>query len=214
MINKNKILKPILYLGWVFAFILLWFRGCESDKIENKTNVVIRDIKGSFEPVKDINHKKIDTVYLNVSKSTGLEKYQNDIYELYNENETLKQAYFNETDSLKRELMYLKAIQLKEFMHEFDNDTINIVVKGIAQGEVKSLQPFYTIKQKNSSEVKFRLLGGGGIGINKELNQGFYKINLGFQNKKGNIFRGSYLKIDNKDYGVIEYDFSIFSIKK
>ena len=58
------------------------------------------------------------------------------------------------------------------------------------------------------------MLTGGGIGINKELNQGTWKANVGFQNKKGNIIRGSFQRIGNQDYYLAEYDFSLFKITK
>lgn len=214
MTNNNKILKPVLYLGWVFAFILLWLNGCES----KKQTTVIPEVNGSFKPTKEITHKPIthiEDVSKKVSNSTGLEKYQNDISELYNENEALKQAYFNENDSLKRELMYLKSIQLNEFYHTFDNDTINITVKGIVQGEVKSLQPFYTIKERQQNVtipvVKFRLTTGFGVGNSINFDKPLFKANLGFQNAKGNILRASF---DTEKRIMLEYDFSILSIKK
>ena len=214
MTNNNKILKPVLYLGWVFAFILLWLNGCES----KKQTTVIPEVRGSFEPVAIVIHKPINHVAdisKKVSNSTGLEKYQNDISELYNENEALKQAYFNENDSLKRELMYLKSIQLNEFYHTFDNDTINITVKGIVQGEVKSLQPFYTIKERKQNVtipvVKFRLTTGFGVGNSINFDKPLFKANLGFQNAKGNILRASF---DTEKRIMLEYDFSILSIKK
>jgi hypothetical protein len=215
MTNNNKILKPVLYLGWVFAFILLWLNGCESDKIENKTRVTIPEVRGSFEPAKEITHTIIDTVYLDKIIKTNDAKLINDISTLYNENEALKQAYLNETDSLKRELMYLKSIQLNEFYHTFDNDTINITVKGIVQGEVKSFQPFYTIKERqqnvNIPVVKFRLLTGLGVGNSINFDKPLFKANLGFQNTKGNILRASF---DTEKRFMLEYDFSLFSIKK
>jgi len=208
---NNKILKPILYLGWVFAFLLLWLNGCESEK----QTTVIPEVKGNFEPTKEITHTIIDAVYLDKIIKTKDAKLINDISTLYNENEVLKQVYSNETDSLKRELMYLKSIQLNEFYHEFNNDTINILVKGIVQGEVKSLQPFYTIKERKQSVtipvVKFRLLTGFGVGNSINFDKPLFKANLGFQNAKGNILRASF---DTEKRFMLEYDFSIFSIKK
>lgn len=206
--------KTILYLGWVLAFFLLWLRGCEP-KQNTKHE---REIKGNFKPVRNIVHRQLDTVYITnekVSKSTGFEKYQNDITELYNENEALKQAFINETDSLKRELMYFKSIQLKEFMHEFDNDTINILVKGVVQGEVKTLQPFYTIKERKENitipVVKFRLLTGFGVGNSINFDKPVFNANLGFQNAKGNILRVGF---DTEKRILLEYDINIFTIKK
>lgn len=194
--------KTIPYLGWVLAFFLLWLRGCEP----KQTTKHEREIKGDFKPVRNIVHRQLDTVYITnekVSKSTD--------FEIYNENEALKQAYLTETDSLEREILYLKAIQLNEFYHTFDNDTINITVKGIVQGEVKSLRPFYTIKQKNSPEVKFRLLGGGGIGNSIDFDKPVFNAGIGFQNAKGNILRVGF---DSEKRINVNYDFNIFTIKK
>lgn len=213
--KNNNTTKPILYLGWVLLFIFLWLNG---NKTTNQTKVILPEVKGSFEPVTNVIHKPINHVVdvsEKVSNSTALEKYQNDIYELYNENEALKQNYINETDSLKRELMYLKSIQLNEFYHTFDNDTINIKVKGIVQGEVKSLQPFYTIKERKQSVtipvVKFRVLTGFGVGNSINFDKPIFKANLGFQNAKGNILRASF---DTDKKFMLEYDFSLFTVKK
>lgn len=174
-------MRYLMYLGWVLFIISLWF-NCTNN---NKTTTIIktREIKGSFDPVTNIVHKPIIRVVEKVSKSTDLE--------LYNENEALKQAYFNETDSLKRELMYLKAVKLNEFSREFDNDTINITVKGIVQGEVKSLQPFYTIKERKENisipVVKYCFITGFGISTDLELKKPTLNAGFGVVNKKSNI---------------------------
>jgi hypothetical protein len=214
MKNTNTT-KPILYLGWVLLFFLLCFN---STKKTGSAKITVPEIKGKFEPVKEIEHKPVNHVAdgsKKLSNSTALKKYQTDISQLYNENEALKKAFFNETDSLKREILYLKAIQLNEFYHTFDNDTINITVKGIVQGEVKSLQPFYTRKERqqniNIPVVKFRLLTGFGLGNSINFDEPLFKANVGFQNAKGNILRASF---DTEKRIMLEYDFSLFSVKK
>jgi hypothetical protein len=215
-IFSKKVGQIIPWLICIFlSFCIL--KKCNSIDKHEKVKINNPEIKGKFEPVKEIEHKPVNhvaDVSKKVSNSTALKKYQNDISQLYNENEALKKAFFNETDSLKREILYLKAIQLNEFYHTFDNDTINITVKGIVQGEVKSLQPFYVIKERKEiisiPVVKFRLTTGFGVGFNKELNQALYKLNVGFENSKGNTIRGSYMRIGPQQYGILEYDFSVF----
>lgn len=213
MKNINTYIKPVLYLGWVLFFIAIWFKGCE--KIDpNTVKIIIPKVEGNFEPAKVIEHNKIDSIYLDKIIKVQDPKLISDINKLYNENEQLKKDYID-ADSLKRELMYLKSIQLSEFYHEFDNDTINILIKGIVQGEVKQLQPFYTIKQREQSiaipEVKFRLLAGGSIGNSTDFYNPLFSAGLGFQNKKGNILLGSF---DTEKRITIGYYQSIFSIKK
>lgn len=66
----------------------------------------------------------------------------------------------------------------------------------------------------NEKEVVLRTLIGGEIGLNKELNQGTYKLNIGLQNAKNDIIRGSYQKIGTNEYFLVGYDKSIFTIKK
>lgn len=218
MKNINTYIKPILYLGWLLFFITIWFKGCEKKPQSNKNQITIPAITGKFEPKKDIVHEAIK---LPSNKNNHIpdgrnmvkdEKLKNDIAELYKENEELKKNYID-ADSLQRELMYLKSIQLSEFYSEFDNDTINILVKGIVQGEVKQIQPFYTIKERQVivPEVKFRLLAGGSIGNTLEFDNPLFSAGIGFQNRKGNILLGSF---DTEKRISIGYYQSIFKIKK
>lgn len=68
-------------------------------------------------------------------------------------------------------------------------------------------------KEANSKEVKFRLLLGGGGGIDRGLSQPVYKLNAGFQTRNGNVYTSSYQRIGVTDYILGEVNFSIFSIK-
>ena len=207
-----KKLNIILYLGWFLFFVTIWFKSCGSSEKPNTHKITIPEIKGKFGPKNDINHTIIDTQYLSKIIKVQDPKLISDIAELYNENEELKKNYID-ADSLQRELMYLKSIQLSEFYSEFDNDTINILIKGIVQGEVKQMQPFYTIKERQVivPEVKFRLLAGGTIGNTTTFNNPLFSAGIGFQNKKGNILLGSF---DTEKRISIGYYKSVFKIKK
>jgi hypothetical protein len=57
-------------------------------------------------------------------------------------------------------------------------------------------------------------LAGGAIGLNKELNQAVYQLDLNFQNRKGNIISAEYLKIGGQEFGMIGYKHSIINIKR
>ena len=126
--------------------------------------------------------------------------------------------FAHEKDSLQRLIMFQEAISLKSFTTKFEDEFLKLEMEGIVSGELKELTPHYTIKPQKIDvkvpEVKFRLLAGGGFGINKELNQTLYKANLGYQVKSGNIYRLSYLNVNNQAYGVLEVDFPLFTIRK
>lgn len=69
------------------------------------------------------------------------------------------------------------------------------------------------LKTENNKEVKFRMLLGGGFGINKELSQPIYNAGGGWQNRKSNVFLVDYSKIGITDYISAKAYISIFSIK-
>ena len=77
----------------------------------------------------------------------------------------------------------------------------------------------YTIKAKSidlpyQKSFRYRILAGGEVGINKELNQGVIKANLMFQNKKGNIISGSYQKIGSQEYYLAGFHKNLFTREK
>lgn len=69
------------------------------------------------------------------------------------------------------------------------------------------------LKENNSKEIKFRLLAGGGFGINKDLSQIKYDIGGGWQNRKGNVFIADYSKINGIDFYTAKTYISLFTIK-
>ena len=127
--------------------------------------------------------------------------------------------YNHETDSLKKLLMFKDVIALKSFKSNFEDKYLKLELNGYtANGELKEITPTYTIKPQKIEmkipEVKFRLLAGGGFGINKELNQTLYSANLGFQNKSGTIYRVGVLNVNDQQFFTAQVDFSVFKIKK
>lgn len=202
--------KYFRLLGWVLFFIMLFLRGCG-----NSNPTIQIEKKGTFKTDTIIQHIPIkgDIVKL---KGKDVVVYKNNEInkQLAEENYNLQIAYINAKDSLEKEKLYKSAISLKSFKQPFENDNFKANVSGIVQGELKSLQLDYELKKMPIKEVRFRFMLGGGVGTNKGLNQGLYKLNAGFQNRKGNVIRASYMQIGNQKYGVAEYDFSIFKITK
>lgn len=213
--NSTLILSVIIAI----LFLLLWFKGCGSSE-PTTVEVTIPEVKGSFEAVKPKHSlvQELSTEPKNLS--TGVQKgndefLQSEINRLLKEYNSLNDAFARANDSLQQEI-YKRTIAPKLFSHTFDTDTINATVKGIvANGEVDKLKLDYTIKLKTIDvkvpQVKFRLLGGVEVGATKEFDKFNTKVNLGFQNKKGDVISVS-ADTDKRFY--LGYSFAIFSIKK
>jgi hypothetical protein len=225
--NSTLILSGILSI----VFLLLWFKGCSS-LTPSTVKVKTPEVKGSFKDLKPKNEiikwpkngQKNDKNGFVLSdntnktrKANGQENQflQSEIDRLLNEYNSLNDAFARANDSLQQEI-YKRTIAPKLFSQYFDNDTLSATVKGIvANGEVQKLKLDYTIKSRNIDvkvpEVKFRLLGGVEVGATKEFDKFNTKVNLGFQNKKGDIISVS-ADTDQRFY--LGYSKTIFSIKK
>jgi len=117
-------------------------------------------------------------------------------------------------DSLQAEIKNL--IALKEFNQPFEDTVVKIDVSGVVRGDIKRMKINYKVKpiEFTQKTVVFRTLIGASIGINKELNQGVISANLGFQNKKGNLFTIQAMQVDNQTYFLTGVNFSLFKVEK
>lgn len=229
-------LKYSFYSNWKLYFSLLiiglviigLFRNCQP-ATPATVEITIPATTGKFEAVKPvqtpITKKNNHIVGVNkkvLDKMTDKERefFQYQLDSLL----SLTTAYEKEfiySDSVKKNNLYKDAIQLKSFNQPFENDKIKINATGLVRGTIEKIGFDYEIKEQKinvevpkEKETVFRLIAGGGLGINKELNQSTQKINLGYQNKKGNILVGSYQKIGNHEYYTLDYNLSIFNIRK
>ena len=219
---QSPILKESFkYLGWVLLFLFLWFKGCSDNNKQPIASVIVPEVKGNFKPVTPeqtpVSSKMEPTKKNNFGQNQSNEFLQNQISQLLSENDKLNLAYLNASDSLKKAL-YDKSIQINSFTHTWNNDTIQATASGIVRGEVQSIGLKYTIKERrvqfsqpSQKETVFRLLGGVEIGNNATLSNPVFKVNLGFQNRKGNVLTASY---DNNKNIYVGYMFSILNIKR
>lgn len=222
----NPFWRTLLKYLAVFAlgcFVAFWFRGCsESTPNPQIAKVIIPEVKAKFESKKPAH----EPIVINANNKANVQKgktitIENPIDEkLIAENEKLKTAFAKETDSLKKVIAYNKAIQLNKFSTKFEDENIVLNINGVVQGEVKEVTPNYTIKKKEFEvpvkvkETVVRVLAGGAVGLNKELNQAAYQLDLNFQNRKGNIISAEYLKIGGQEFGMVGYKHSIINIKR
>lgn len=212
--------EAIKYLGWVLLFAVLWLRGCNRSEIPNNSvKVEVPEVKGNFEPKKPVHEVVVKPSSWRREK--GVTEYvENPIDEkLIAENEKLKADFSAANDSIKK-LHFSKAVQLNKFSTNFEDENLILNIDGIVQGEVKEITPGYTIKKKKievpvkQKETVFRVLAGGSIGVNKELNQAAYQLDLNFQNRKGDILSAEYLNVGGQQFGMVGFKKSIFNIKK
>jgi len=204
--KKTEIIK---WLGWVLFFILLFVNRCSGPgKTERIVKVKVPQI------VKILEKQK--AIHTSFTKYIASEFEQDEIDRLLQEQEQERLEFAKATDSLQQ-LLYAKAIESKAFTSVFNDEFITIDINGIVKGEVKSITPKYTIKEreievavKERSRV-FALKAGVEYGNNLQFNNSIFKGNIEFENKKGNSFSYGY---DTNKIHWVGGKFTLFEIKK
>jgi hypothetical protein len=204
------------------CFVVFWFRGCSGSTPKPQTaKVIIPEVKEKFEAKKPVH----EAIVINANNKANVQKgktvfVENPINEkLIAENEKLKKD-FAKADTSTKDVIFEKVVQLNKFSSKFEDENIIINIDGIVQGEVKEITPSY-IRKKIETEVPvkvketvLRVLVGGSFGLNQELNQATYKLDLNFQNKKGDIISGERLQVGNQTYWMGGFKKSIINIKR
>lgn len=212
-------IEIVKWLGWVLLIIFLCVHQCSQLKFaERIVKVKVPQIVKIFEKQKPV-HTTL-TKYVK-SDSSNMEPTKNnfeqdEINRLLQEQEQERLEFAKATDSLQQ-LLYAKVTEPKVFTSVFDDQYINLEINGIVKGEVKSITPKYTIKEREIEAVVkerlrvFALKSGVEYGNNLQFNNSVFKVNMDFENKKGNSF--SYGYDTNKTHWV-GGKFTIFEIKR
>ena len=117
-------------------------------------------------------------------------------------NKDLADKYINLESETERLKEYIKSIEVRKYKIPFENDTIKIIGNVEVQGELKSLNYDWTIKQKTLNipiEIKkptMNLLLGGSVSNSIELDKFNFNANVGIQRKNGDLILGSYGILD------------------
>ena len=117
-------------------------------------------------------------------------------------NKELADKYINLESETERLKEYIKSIEVRKYKIPFENDTIKIVGNVEVQGELKSLNYDWMIKQKTLNipiEIKkptMNLLLGGSVSNSIELDKFNFNANVGIQRKNGDLILGSYGILD------------------
>ena len=205
------------YLGWILFFLMVWFNGCSgNDKTGTKTKVIVPAVSGKLETKRP---EQTPLKWPEKDQKKAVIKWNEKLIPVENPiNIDLSNQYVMAKDSIERLNLYIKAIQLNKFSTKFEDNYLLLNINGIVQGEIQEITPSYTIKERESEAVVkqtyLRVLAGGAVGINKYLNQGVYKLDVDFQNQKGDILSAEYLRVNNQDYGMIGFKKSIFNLKR
>lgn len=216
-----RIKEFLKWLGWILFFGLLWFRGCSSNTETPKTvKVIISSESGVFESKKpESKPLEINTSPISEVKKDKVVYVENPLNKkLLAENEKLKADFAELKNDTLRQQLYDKAIELNSFSSRYEDKNMILLINGIVRGEVQELTPSYTLKEREVDaivkETYLRVLGGGSVGINRDLNQFVYKLDIDFQNRKGDIISAEYLRVNNQDYGMIGFKKSLLNFKR
>ena len=205
---KNLNYNVVKYLIIIILIIIIFLqRSCYNKSV----NIVkVPEVKGTFDTVKPKEiSSKIKYVY---TTSKGKSIYlKNPV------NDSLVKQYEHAMDSICKLQLYLDAVSEREYLTEYDNDTINLKVYSKVQGTLLKEKPSYVIKTRSVEvsklikEPKFTMYAGVEVFDNKLFNNFGVKASLGFQNKSKDILTFSY---DTHRNFYVGYSVKLFSITK
>jgi hypothetical protein len=208
--NNYKIIPYLVIIGLlVYIFIL-------PETKQNKTltqKVIIPEKKGEIKnPVVIIKHKGIKDSIIWRDK---IIRTENPVNKKLAKDFILSQK---ENDSLKSLKLYLDAIEEVDGTYVFNDKYLNIELTTKTRGEILKISSKYTIKEREEivqvkqKETVFAIYAGAGLNTTTTLEKLTPEVNLGFQNKKGDIITFKY-GITDKSVGV-GYSLRILNYKK
>ena len=179
----------------ILILILSFFIGRWTSPIETKTvKVTIPELSGKSPII--INPKPLIQFKDSLVYKDSLIITENPF------NKDLADKYINLESETERLKEYIKSIEVRKYKIPFENDTIKIIGNVEVQGELKSLNYDWTIKQKILDipiEIKkptMNLLLGGSVSNSIELDKFNFNANVGIQRKNGDLILGSYGLLD------------------
>lgn len=193
MEKKINLVENLKWLGWVILFIVLFFRGCNSEpQFAEKIKVVTKEIKGSI-----VTKEKVINVPIvrTIKDTAGTAFYINQIDKLFEENNKM-QLEFLKMDSLQQIEAYNKAIQINAFKQTFDDKYINAQVTGEVAGEVKQMRLDYTIKPQTTEvdapKTRNHIYLVVNVANTLQFDKPLFSAGIGIKNKRGNILNASF----------------------
>ena len=107
--------------------------------------------------------------------------------------------------------MFTNATKIRSYTTQFNNSDADISIYTETKGELLKIAPTVTIKQSKVKESVFAVYGGLEVYNNLQLANPGVKVDIGIQNKKGDIFTGGY---DMNQNIYVGFKKQLFNIKK
>lgn len=127
----------------------------------------------------------------------------------------LIESFIKAPDIVKTE-MFVDQAQIRSYKNVFDNIDATVTIDTKVRGELLEMTPSYVFKSRLDSikvkETTFAMYAGAGIYSSPDATKTGFKVNLRFQNKKGDLFSTSYDLLNKIIYA--EYDIRFINIKK
>ena len=217
--TTNKIII-IALIAFATGFFLATRVGCNGP-----ANIVyVPEKSGSIKASDPVTHKPVieylpGKTVVSKQDSIDLAEAKIEIDRVVREYNLLDKDFANFNDSLKQ-AKYSHVIAPKSFSQPFEDSLVKGLINGIVfNGEVQNGTRFdYTVKKQEvdvpTKKLSFRFLLGGGAGVNKELNQGYYKFNGAVQDSRNRIYTGEFQKIGPVQYYGVGALFPIFTVNK
>ena len=198
MINYKKLIPYFIIIGLLFIIFLQ--RSCNSDNIKYKTKLV----------------KEFDTIYKPVElPSKTITKYKNikgDIVYLPGKVDTVEVKVFEKAEDSTKIKMFIDATKIRQYKNDFNDSIADVSIFTETKGELLKIASTITIKARlPEKKTIFALYTGGGLYLKNNFDLG-YKLDVKFQNKKGDLFGGSYDPMNKVIFA--EYNIRLINIKK
>jgi hypothetical protein len=210
MIDIKKFIYQIIII--VLLFVIFIQRSCSNKVLPSvqNTEVIIPAQHGSFNALKPIKvHDTIikDSIVFKDKKITIVNPLD----------KQLVVDYLKAKDSIQKLHLFMNAVKINKYSQNFDNKDINLTVEAESVGTINYIKPTYTIKEKKvevSVPVKqtvFALYTGVETYNNASLSNFVVKVDLGIQNRRGDIYSAGF---DTNKNIFIGYKLRLINIKK
>lgn len=199
MNSKSNTFTFLLIILLIAALFIQ--RSCNEKKLNSftKENTIVK-YDTVFYPVEQ--PQKIKTIYKTLKGKEIIIPGKIDTIEVKN---------FEIAEDTTKLNMYITATRKREYVNIFEDSTATTTVYTETKGELLKIVPTVVIKKLKAKENYFTLYGGVEVYNNKLFNNSGIKVDLGFQNKKGDILTAGY---DNNKNIYLGYHVKIFSLKK
>ena len=195
--NNFKHIATLYILIGLLIFSLFLQRSCSNKVI--KTEEIV----------------KYDTIFKPVaSKPIVITKYKTikgeDIL-IPGRIDTIEVKVFEQSVDTVKLNMYIDATKIRSYTTQFNKSDADVSIYTETKGELLKIVPTVTIKQPKANEIVFAMYGGLEVYNNLQLSNPGVKVDLGIQNKKGDIFTGGY---DTNQNIYVGFKKQLFTIKK